>query len=122
MMTATERFAAEIALLRARYEAIETQGEWVRIPDYPLPEGWNRTTTDVAFRIVPAPGAPYGIVVPAGLQFRQQKPNNYSEPVQGIPFPGTWGQFSWAPDGEWRPGTSPQTGTNYLNWVIGIAL
>lgn len=67
-----ERVDQEIALLRSRFPELEYQqeGQWVRIPSYPLPEGWNGDSTEIAFQIpasYPA-GAPYGIYVPAGLE------------------------------------------------------
>lgn len=92
----------EIALLRRRFPKLEyrQEGQWVCIPSYPLPEGWNRNSTEVAFQ-VPASypvGPPYGIYVPAGLLFQGARPDSYSEPAPTQPpFPGQWGIFSWAP-------------------------
>ena len=122
-----ERIAQELALLRKQYPAAEyvEDGRWIRLPSYPLPEGWNRTATDVAFQIrVDYPGTPpYGFYVPAGLQYKQQRPNNYTEPGSPPPpFPGEWGLFSWAPDdGQWRPTADLVTGSNLLNWARGFA-
>lgn len=122
-----ERIQQELRLLRSRFPDLEyvAQGQWVRIPGYPLPEGWSRTVTDVAFQILTAfPGTPpYGIYTPAGLTFNGQRPDNYNEPAgTPPPFGGTWGIFSWAPaDGEWRATADPATGSNLLNWVVGFA-
>lgn len=122
-----ERIKQELTLLRRRYVKLEyrPEGQWVCIPDYPLPTDWNRAVTDVAFQILTAhPGVPpYGIYVPAGLTFNGQRPDNYVEPAPTQPpFGGTWGIFSWAPaDGEWRPTADPQTGSNLLDWVVGFA-
>ena len=120
-----ERIEQELRLLRTRFSDLEyvAQGQWVRIPDYPLPEGWNRTTTDVAFPIpVGFPGTPpYGIYAPVGLTFNGQRPDNYTEPA-GTPFSGTWGVFSWAPGDGWRATADPATGSNLLNWVVGFAV
>ena len=118
------RVEEELTLLKGRYPNLvyRPEGDWVKIPEYKLPPGWNRDATDVAFHIVPPPGAPYGIFVPAGLQFRGQRPNNYTEPAQGVPFEGQWGQFSWSPDaGAWVPGSTAASGSNYVNWAIGFS-
>jgi len=118
------RIEEELELLRTRFPNLEFEprGNWVRITSYSLPTGWNRNATDVAFQFVSPPAAPYGIYVPSGLLFSDQRPTNYSEPAGNVPFAGTWGIFSWSPgDGEWRPSTTVVNGTNYLNWVLGFA-
>ena len=94
-----ERIERELALLRQRYGGLEykEEGRWVRIPSYPLPEGWNRSSTEVVFQIlIGYPGTPpYGIYTPAGLLFNKEPPNSYTEPASTQPpFPGTWGIFS----------------------------
>ncbi len=122
-----ERIEQELALLRSRFPDLEykEEGRWVRIPSYPVPEGWNRSATGVAFQIPPGhPGSPpYGIYVPGGLMFKGERPNNYTEPASNQPpFGGTWGVFSWAPqDGQWRATADLVTGSNLLNWVLGFA-
>ena len=122
-----ERIERELRLLRTRFQDLEyvAQGQWVRIPGYPLPEGWSGTATEVAFQIpIGFPGTPpYGIYTPAGLTFREHRPDNYSEPAgTQPPFGGTWGIFSWAPaEGAWRATADPATGSNLLNWVVGFA-
>jgi len=122
-----ERIKKELELLRKRYPdlAYKEEGGWIRIPLYPLPEGWNRPSTDVAFQIpVAFPGTPpYGIYVPLGILFHEARPNNYAEPASTQPpFPGPWGIFSWTPrDGQWRPTADPIAGSNLLNWVMGFA-
>lgn len=124
-----ERIEAEYAMLRQWFREAEygEHGQWVRIPSYPLPEGWNRTSTEVAFQI-PVDGGypgvpPYGIYVPAGLEFQGALPDNYSEPAgTHPPFPGNWGVFSWTPqDGQWRATADPRKGSNLLNWAMGFA-
>jgi hypothetical protein len=103
-----ERIAQELALLRKHYPKLEykEQDMWLRIPGYPLPEGWSRTSTDVACQIPNGyPGtAPYGIYVPVGLTFKRMRPDNYTEPAPTQPpFEGSWGILSWSPqDGHWR--------------------
>jgi hypothetical protein len=118
------RVDEELALLRGRYPGLcfYPQGNWVSIPSYPLPQGWNRQTTDVAFQVVLPPAAPYGIYVPAGILFQGQRPGNYTEPAPNVGVPGIWGIFSWQPvEGEWRPATTAAAGSNYLNWVVGFS-
>lgn len=122
-----ERIKAELALIQQRFPdtAYREAGCWVRVPSYPLPDGWNRLVTDVAFQISGGhPAAPpYGFYVPSGIQFQGTTPSNYTEPADNQPpFGGTWGLFSWAPsDGEWKPTTDVQKGSNLLHWVRGFA-
>ncbi len=120
------RLEQELALLSKRYPGMEYReaGQWVRIPGYPLAEGWNRTSTDVAFQIPTSyPGTPpYGIYVPASITFKNEKPDHYREPSDNQPpFGGSWGIFSWAVEGEWRATADLVTGSNLANWVSGFA-
>ncbi len=121
-----ERIEQELVLLRGRWPTLEyrAEGDWIRIPEYPLPVGWNRPCTDVAFQPhVTHPGTPpYGIYVPAGLTFNGLRPDNYAEPAPAQPpFGGVWGIFSWTPADEWRPTADPVAGSNLLNWAVGFA-
>lgn len=122
-----KRVDAELEMLRKQYPRLEYDpaGHWIRIPDYALPEGWNLPATDVAFQIPNGyPGTePYGIYVPAGLQFKGASPTSYTVPASNKPsFPGTWGVFSWAPgDGVWRPTVELHSGPNLLNYARGFA-
>lgn len=121
-----ERITQELALLRTRYPELEYKedGRWIRIPSFPLPGGWNRTSTDVSFQIpVGYPGTPpYGIYTPVGLLFNGAPPGEYREPAPTQPpFEGTWGIFSWQPDtGQWRPAANLTAGSNLLNWTVGF--
>lgn len=122
----TDRIQAELALIRKVFPdaAYQEEGCWVCLPSYPLPEGWNRAATDVAFEIMDGYPVtqPYGFYVPSGIQFNGATPNNYTEPVSNEPpFGGTWGQFSWAPrDGEWKPTADVRRGSNLLQWARGF--
>jgi hypothetical protein len=125
----TERIEKELVLLRKHYPRLEYRddGQWVRIPDYPLPDGWNRENTDVAFQIpIGFPGAPpYAFFVLVGIQFRGEKPANYEESISNRPpFDGSWGQFSWSTvDGQWRATASPDPAKGYtlVDWARGFA-
>lgn len=125
-----DRIERELALLRERYSQLDyrPEGRWVQIPGYPLPRGWNRTATQVAFQIPAAyPGTPpYGIYVPAGLTFNGLRPDNYTEPSSTQPpyGGGSWGVFSWTTvDGQWRATAEPDPvrGYSLLSWVDGFA-
>lgn len=123
----TDRIAKELELLRRYYPDLvyEEKDRWFCIPSYPLPEGWNRGATDVAFQVkVEYPGTPpYGILVPAGLTSEGKRPDNYTEPASPLPpFGGSWGVFSWSPDADqWRPTADLVAGSNLLNWVRSFA-
>ena len=121
-----ERIEAELALIRQRFTEVEylDEGCWFRVPSYPLPEGWSRSDTGVAFQVSPGylGQPPYGFYVPAGILFQGNRPANYTEPVENQPpFVGTWGQFSWYPaKGHWKPAVDVRRGSNLLNWVTGF--
>ena len=122
-----ERIEGEITLIRQVFPdvAYQEEGRWACLPSYPLPEGWNRVVTDVAFQIIEAyPAAcPYGFYVPSRIQFQGVTPNNYTDPAANQPpFGGTWGFFSWAPtDGVWKPTIDVKRGSNLLQWARGFA-
>ena len=119
-----DRIDHELVLLRQRYRGLEYRqdGHWISIPAYPLPEGWNRSSTDVAFQIpIGYPGTPpYGICTPEGLLFNSQTPDSYTPANPMPPFEGAWVRFSWQPDG-WQPAAEVTAGSNLLNWVVGFA-
>jgi hypothetical protein len=119
-----DRVRAEVELVRSRYPTLEFREEnfWARVPDYPLPEGWGRASTELAFQI-PRDifgQQPYGfwirppLVVPGG-----GPPTNTSEPV-ATGFGEGFQQFSWAPE-VWRPGAEPRNGSNLLDFVRSFA-
>lgn len=125
--TRADRISAEVDLLRRVFPGLEFRDNWLRITGVPLPPGWSRTETDVAFQISDAfPAAPpYGIHVPAGLRYNGQTPQNYTEPAGAAPpFGGAWGQFSWSvsDSDDWRPTASVEHGVNLLQWVRGFGL
>ena len=119
-----DRIDQEVVLLRQRWHGLEYRqdGHWIRIPEYPLPAGWNRSETAVAFRIpVGHPGTPpYGICTPEGLLFNGQPPDNCTSANPIPPFGGAWMHFSWQPD-DWGPAAEVTAGSNLLNWVVGFA-
>jgi hypothetical protein len=119
------RLDEELALLQTRYPGSCRVGNWFHLPAVPLPDiGWDRQSTDVVLRVQPSyPGTePYAFMVPEGIRFKGQIPDNYSEPVgEIVPFPGKWGQFSWLADnGQWRPAKTVGSGSNLLNFAIGV--
>ena len=120
-----ERIDLELALVKERFPNVEYQpeGRWVLVISYPLPEGWNRETTDIAFQIGNGyPGAqPYGFYVPSGILFQGTVPGSYTDPAPNQPpFEGPWGFFSWAPKSGWFPASDVRQGANLLDWVRGF--
>jgi hypothetical protein len=116
----TERIEAELELIRSGYPDLEFREAdlWARVPEYPVPSGWGRESTEVAFQ-VPADlfgQEPYGFWVNPPLQLPGgAPPSNTSGPV-ATGFGEGWQQFSWSPDG-WHPGPEPRSGTNMLDFV-----
>jgi len=121
-----DRVREELNILRKSYEEMEyiPEGQWVKIPRYRLPSGWNRESTDVVFQIPSKgyPGAhPYGLYVPAGMKFGETIPKNYTEPANNTPpFSGSWGIFSWQPE-QWIPSANITAGSNLWAWVRGFS-
>ena len=121
----TERIRDELNLIQQAFPNIVyvEEGRWVCLPSYPLPDGWNRAVTDVAFQIsVGHPAAPpYGFYVPSEIQFGDNIPNDYTDPASNQPpFGGGWGFFSWTPT-VWKPTADASRGSNLLQWVRGFA-
>jgi hypothetical protein len=120
-----DRVEAELLLLREQWPDLRYApvGQWVLIPAYPLPEQWSRRTIQLAFQIPngPAGNPPYGFYAEAPLSYGGQTPTNYSLPAPGgVPFPGTWGLFSWAPDG-WPWAEEPAQGANMRSFAQSFA-
>ncbi len=116
------RIVEEFQLLQEVYTLAIRKERWIWLPEYALPEGWSSRNIPVAFFIrdgYPATG-PYGIHVPSGLRFKDTLPNNFNDSVEGPPFEGKWGMFSWECEG-WRPTADPRGGHNLLTWVRGFA-
>lgn len=122
------RVGQELELVRSAFaeaEFLEHGGvNWVRIPSYPLPEGFFKQgpQIELAFRIPVQSGeAPYGFWVRPGLELLSGgEIGNYSYPV-ATPWGADWGQFSWAPMGEWVPKTDIRTGANMLDFARSFA-
>lgn len=119
------RVQEEVSLLRTAYPHLEHREEGgvhsVRIPSYPVPEGWCRSEVEVCFQIPPSPGqAPYAFRVRPGLQLAGGgPPGNYSYPVT-TPWGDDWGQFSWSPE-TWVPKDDIRAGANMLNFARSFA-
>lgn len=115
-----ERVLAELELIRSQYPDLEFREVdfWARIPDYPVPAGWGREHTEVAFQ-VPRDlfgQQPYGFWVHPPLEVPGGGvPSSTSGPV-ATGFGEGWQQFSWAPDG-WQPGPEPRSGSSLLDFV-----
>ena len=117
---------SNLTLLRGAYPKLEHRPEdsvhWVRIPSYPLPsEIWTVQAAEIAFRIPQLAGeAPYGFWVRPGLSLVSGAAiGNYSYPTT-TPWGGNWGQFSFAPVGQWQPQANVQAGANMLRFARGI--
>ena len=121
----TERIREELNLIQQAFPNLVyvEEGRWVCLISYPLPDGWNRAATDVAFQIGDGypTTPPYGFYVHSGIKFEGATPNDYTDTVSyEPPFEGTWGQFSWTPN-EWKPAGDVRRGSNLLKWSRGFA-
>lgn len=114
----------ELRLLRhcwPQLECDESTG-WCRIPDYAVPQGWSKTTVEVAFQIPDnLPGqAPYAFWIRDGIQLAAGSPPTDYNPQASTPWGGLWGQFSWTPE-SWAPGPQPGRGTTMVDFVRSFA-
>lgn len=125
------RIEQELALLTKVYPDVkhaENAGEdWFLLPHYRLPPGWRigetpAETVDIVFKLAPTypTSEPYAFMTPAGINFGGQAPGNSGAATAG-PFPGSWLQFSWAPEGTWAPAAHAADGSNVLAWVRSFA-
>lgn len=118
------RAEAEVALLRQRWPDLQYQheGQWVLLPDYPLPDGWSKGLVNVAFQVpVGPPGSPpYAFCVDAPLTFAGLMPSNFVPTGAAVPFPGQWGQFSWSPEA-WPWAEEPTQGANMCDFAMSFA-
>lgn len=118
-----ERIAEEIRLLKEKYPSVQ-YGEgykWVMIPEFNLPEGYNRKTTRLLFLIpsVYPQAAPDNFYVDSGLKFANgNQLTSYSEGAQ-IPIEGSWGCFSWHPE-IWQPSAEIKNGDNLLTFMRSV--
>lgn len=120
----TSRVDAEVALLRAAWPGLlfEAAGQWVLLSGYPLPDGWSQPTVNVAFQIPAGPPSspPYAFCVDAPLTHNGTAPDNYVASGAPVPFPGQWGQFSWAPE-TWPWAEHPADGANMRSFARSFA-
>lgn len=119
-----DRVEAEVEMLREQWPNLvyEPAGQWVLIEDYSLPTPWIPSTARIAFQIPagPAGNPPYGFYSDGVLKCGEQPPTNYNAPAPGVPFPGCWGVFSWAPDG-WPWAEDPAHGANMRSFAESFA-
>jgi len=112
----TEWVARQIELLRAQWPDLEynPDAHWVRIPNWHLSAGWEPAVVDVAFQIKESPDQPpYAFLVNATvITHNTNQPGNWVTGAQ-VCFPGTWSQFSWAPE-TWTPSADPDRGPNMV--------
>jgi hypothetical protein len=121
----TERIREELDLLRTAYPDLEYREvgdtHWVRIPVYPVPEGWSHPEVEVCFQIPASPGqAPYAFRVRPGLQLvGGGQADRYTFPVS-TPWGDDWGQYSWSPVA-WVPKEDVSAGANMLKFARSFA-
>ncbi len=125
------RIEQELALLRQHYGEIEhtevAGDDWFKLPRYCLPPGWRIgdeavEEVPIAFFVTaahPEP-APYGFLVPSGLNFNGAAPGSTRKPPKPPPFEGDWLHFSWSVE-NWAATNDAQKGSNLLAWCRGFA-
>ena len=120
--TTAERRQREMELLRKRYPRLEHGPglDWFRVRELPLPQGWNRESTDVLVLVslgYPATAPDNFFVTPGLRTARGAPPDNYWE-NQSV-LGETWAQFSFHADG-WAPTDDPATGDSLLVFMLQV--
>lgn len=126
------RIEQELALLREAYggvEHVEQAGEdWFRLPRYPVPAGWRVGDEPVdhlpvAFLVKgDYPGAaPYGFLLPRGVNFKGAAPSNTGNPPKPVPFTGEWLHFSWSVE-NWAASDDVRKRSNLIAWCRSFAV
>jgi hypothetical protein len=118
-----ERIIKEIELLHAKFTNLQhgQDHDWVMIPDFPLPVGWNRQQTKLLFLIPPTypHTPPDNFYVENGLKLSSGNPIlNYTEGA-GVPIGGAWGCFSWHAE-KWHPSDNREDGDNLLTFIRAV--
>lgn len=117
-----ERRQGEIELLRKKYGELEhgQNLDWMLFRKFPLPQGWNRESTELLVIIPPGYPAtpPDNFFVRNGLRTASgSPPGNYSE-NQSV-LSGSWAQFSFHAQ-EWNPSPDPAVGDGLLTFMLGV--
>jgi hypothetical protein len=120
-----ERLQQELELLRTGYPDLECRlvggVHWVRIPSYPVLEGWSHSSVEVAFQIPAQAGqAPYAFWVRPALRLAGGGTPGNSTATASTPWGGDWAQFSWSPL-QWVPKADIRAGANMLNFARSFA-
>jgi hypothetical protein len=119
-----DRTEPELDLLRRLWPDLryESNGQWVLIADYALPEPWSPRSIAVAFQIPGGPpgSPPYAFYVRGEVSCGGCAPSSYTPVATGVPFPGTWGVFSWAPE-SWPWADEPAEGANMVSFARSFA-
>lgn len=125
-----ERLEQELELLRTGYPDLEyrfvDEAHWVRIPAYPVPDGWFAgeepvAAVEIVFQISQAGQAPYAFRTrPPITLVGGGTPSNYSAPVS-TPWGNDFAQFSWSPLEPWVPKADIRAGANMLNFARSFA-
>lgn len=120
----TDRLEAEVELLhKDGWEVESGEGyQWIVVKGVLLPDGWNRSETDVLIRIRPGypTTPPDNFYVEADLRLANgNKPGN--APKEETVGGRSWLMFSYhLEDGDWDPHAEPEKGHNLLTYLEGV--
>jgi hypothetical protein len=125
-----ERVKDEIELLRQKFPKLQYGDSlnWVLIPEYPLPDLFNKSYTNLMW-LIPAgypQTPPDDFFVDGDLKLKNGSPapafNAGPNSSSGdAPIPGNWGWFSWHPhDGKWTPTADIEKGDNLITFLRSV--
>lgn len=117
-----DRRKKEIESLRRRYSDAQhgPNLDWLLIPHFPVPAGWNRLETELLVLIPPGypTTPPDNFFVREGLRLADgSPPNNYSE-GQSV-LGGRWAQFSFHAKA-WEPHANPDEGDGLASFLLAV--
>lgn len=124
-MALKERIARELALVRERYGAVDTgpDGEWLILPEWDFPAGWNKESG----RLLVVIPAAYPTIPPDNfftdndlrLADGTLPENSTVNQRQAGEF---WLQFSYhAESGDWKPHAEIRCGHNLLTFLEAVS-
>lgn len=125
-----ERVIEELELLKQKYPRLQygDQINWALIPEFQLPDRFNKTQTQLLWVIPPGypQTAPDNFFVDVDLRLKDgSNPASFNlnaNSSSGIaPVPGNWGWFSWhVEQGKWRPSADIDKGDNLLTFLRSV--
>lgn len=119
-----DRLDQEIALVQKQYPGVRhgQNYDWVVVEDVPLPDDYNRDTTDVLI-VIPSgypETPPDNFWVPPGLRLENGGQPDAFNPNHRTHEGEEWDRFSWHEDDGWAPSEDVEEGSNLMTFMSTV--